>query len=293
MTLTPRSCCCRMLAGGAIVTLLGGCAAIGAIGARSAHESAPTAGTSTAFTPSPGSDLLRVDLGGAVRIVDLSFDVFRADLPLSRGRDSRKIWNHVDEMRMDTGVTTMFARNGLRVGVAPIGSWTAIQAVLETMRAKTYKSMLAPPRGAPLMITTGPVSERESVFTYAADGRLVGKTFSEGDKLISLDYVFQPQFGGSTELQVGFEVRHDKGVMTWTRDGGVIRQVPAYERHVFADLVARLTVDSGECLVIGPGDEARIDSLIGGRYLSIEHDGEAYESLLFITPVPYQTKGGA
>ena len=192
---------------------------------------------------------------------------------------------------MDSAVTALFARNGLRIGIAPAGSWEAIQAVLEAMNAKTYKSMLAPPRGAPLLITTGPVSRSESVFTYTADGRLVGKTFSEGDKLISLDYVFRPEFGGSTELQVGFEVRHDKGVMTWTRDGGVIRQVPAYDRHVFAELVARLTVMSGECLVIGPSEEARIESLIGGRYLSIEHDGEPYESLLFVTPVPYQTKG--
>ncbi len=281
------SCC-------VVVMCVAGCTLFSRFTAdRSPHESAiPESGESALFAP-PGVDVVRIDTGGGLRIVDLAFDVFRADLPLAHGRDSRKVWNHVDEMRMDAVRVALFARNGIRIGIAPEGSWPAILAVLEALRAKTYKNMLAPPRGTPLLITTGPVSERESIFTYTSEGRLIGKTFNEGEKLISVDYVFQPQFGGSTELQVGFEVRHDKGVMTWTRDGGIIRQVPSLDRHVFAELVARLTVETGQCLVIGPGDEARIESLIGSRYLSSEHDGEAYESLLFITPVPYQTKGGA
>lgn len=286
-----RSYCLPM--GCAVVMWLAGCSMFSFFTTdRSPHESAkPESGESSMLAP-PGADVVRIDTGGGLRIVDLAFDVFRADLPLAHGRDSRKIWNHVDEMRMDSALVALFARNGFRIGIAPEGSWPAIQAVLDVLHAKTYKNMLAPPRGTPLLITFGPVSERESIFTYTSEGRLIGKTFNEGEKLISVDYVFQPQFGGATELQVGFEVRHDKGVMTWTRDGGVIRQVPALDRYVFTDLVARLTVETGQSLVIGPGDEARIESLIGGRFLSSEHDGEAYESLLFITPVPYQSKGG-
>ncbi len=267
--MTSRSSWYRLFTGFAVASIMGGCSMWGSGGVRLAHESSPSeANTNPSRLPS-GADVFRVETDSVVRIVDLSFDVFRADLPLAHGRDSRKIWNHVDEMRMDSALTALFMKNGLRIGITPTGSWPAILAVLEAMQAKTFKSILAPPRGAPLLIKAGSVAERESVFTYAAGGRLVGKTFNGGEKLISLDYVFQPQFGGSTELQVGFEVRHDKGVMTWTRDGGVIRQVPSYDRHVFAGLVARLTVESGQCLVIGPSEEASIESLIGGRFLSI------------------------
>jgi hypothetical protein len=240
-----------------------------------------------------GIDLVRVDPGASLRIVDLSFDVFRADLPVTAGRASRKIWNHVDELRSDAAVVARLARNGFRVGAAPRGSWPAIQAVLESTDARTYRNMLAPPRGAPLLVTMGPVTDRESIFTYNAEHRLTGRTFVAGEKVIAIDYAFQPQFGGFTELQVGFEVQHDKGVMTWTRDGGVIRQVPDIERHVFSDLTTQLTLERGECLVIGPSETAANEYLIGGRYLSIEHDGRPHESMLFITPTPYQTKAAA
>jgi len=287
-SLELRSIFCFMVS---VVAATAGCAGLGGGAGRNVHESpASTDGEAPAAS---GANVARVQPDDALRIVDLSFDVFRADLPLGEGRDSRMIWNHVDEMRTDSATADRLARNGFRIGAAPPGSWAAIQAVLEAAGARTYKSVLAPPRGAPLVITMGPVDARESIFSYNTQGRLVGKTFNEGDKLIVLDYVFQPQFGGFTELQVGFEVRHDKGVMTWTREGGVIRQVPAFDRHVFEDVVARLTLQGGECLVIGPSETATNEYLIGGRYLSIEHDGAPYESILFITPTPYQTKAAS
>lgn len=271
-----------------VVTAMAGCTAPGGSSGRYVHESPASPGGDEPVVS--GIDVARIEPDGAVRIVDLSFDVFRADLPLRGGRDSRMIWNHVDEMRADTALAARLGRNGFRIGAAPPGGWAAIQAVLDAAGARTYKSVLAPPRGAPLIITMGPVAERESIFTYNIQDRLVGKTFNDGDKLIIVDYVFQPQFGGFTELQLGFEVRHDKGVMTWTREGGVIRQVPAFDRHVFSDLSVGMTLQGGECLVIGPSEPATNEYLIGGRYLSIEHDGAPHESILFITPTPYQTK---
>jgi len=238
-----------------------------------------------------GVDVATIVPGGADRVVDLSFDVLRADLPAGAWSASRKIWNHVDEMRMDSAVVARMARNGFRVGAVPPGSWPAIQAVLEASGARTYRSVMAPPRGAPLLITLGRVSDPESIFTYNAQDRLTGRTFTAGDKLIVLDYVFQPQLGSYTELQAGFEVRHDKGVMTWSREGGVIRQVPDIDLHVFKDLVVNLTLEGGESFLIGPSQAATNEYLIGGRYLTIDHDGEKYVSMLFITPAPYQTEG--
>ena len=267
---------------------IAGCNTPGGSAGRYVHESPPSMGADAPLAS--GAEVVRFEPDNVVRIVDLSFVVFRADLPLRDGRDSRMIWNHVDEMRADTAVVARLGRNGFRIGAAPRGGWAAIQAVLEATGAQTYKSVLAPPRGAPLTITMGPVQDRESIFTYTRQNRLVGKTFNEGDKLIVVDYVFQPQFGGFTELQVGFEVRHDKGVMTWSREGGVIRQVPELDRHVFSDLAVGMSLQGGECLVIGLSETATNPYLIGGRYLSIERDGAPYESILFITPTPYQTK---
>jgi len=263
-----------------------GCATAERGGSTSPHG----AGSGVSAERPSGVDVAVVAPGRAFRIVDLSFEVLRADLPVEQWGNSRKLWNHVDELRMDAALVARLARNGFRVGAVPPGSWPAIETVLDACDARTYRNVLAPPRGAPLLITLGPVADRESIFTYNAGGRLTGKTFVAGEKIIALDYVFQPQLGSFTELQVGFEVRHDKGVMTWSREGGVIRQVPDVDRHVFKDLVVPLTLEGGECFVVGPSETATNEYLIGGRYLTIDHDGEAYVSVLFITPTPYQTK---
>lgn len=253
---------------------------------KSPHETAspPPSGflaASNGDAPPAASDRLQV--------VQLAFDVLRVELPIDGLRNSRKVWNHVDELRLESDLVARLARNGLRVGAASSGSWSAIRAVLEAGGARTQKDQMLPQPGTPLTLELDSIRESESFFSYARDNRLVGKTFPSGRKIIQLDYLFHPQLGGCTDVQVGFEVRNDRGEMTWERRDGVIRQAPAYDRHVFEDLAALLTLKPGEFLVIGPGDQADNEYLIGSRFLIHSASGEKSETLYFVTPQPFQT----
>ncbi|MEK7756868.1 MAG: hypothetical protein AAB385_06615, partial [Planctomycetota bacterium] len=191
-----------------------------------------------------------------VQVVQLAFDVLRVELPINGMRNSRKIWNHVDELRLESDLVARLARNGLRIGAGTSGSWPAIRAVLEAGGARTQKDQMLPQLGTPLTLEFAAIRESESLFSYGRDNRLVGKTFPSGQKIIQLDYVYHPQLGGCTDIQLGFEVRNDHGEMTWERRDGVIRQAPAYDRHVFEELAALLTLKPGEFLVVGPSDQA-------------------------------------
>ena len=225
-----------------------------------------------------------------IQVVQLAFDVLRVELPINGARNSRKIWNHVDELRLEADLVARLARNGLRVGVASSGSWSPIRAILEAGGARTQKDQMLPQPGTPLTLELAPIRESESFFSYGRDNRLVGKTFPAGQKIIQLDYVFHPQLGGCTDLQVGFEVRNDRGEMTWERRDGLIRQAPAYDRHVFEDLAALMTLKPGEFLVVGPSDQADNEYLIGSRFLIHTASGAKTETLLFVTPQPFQTQ---
>lgn len=240
-----------------------------------------------------GAPILRSDLRPSddVRVVDVAFDVVQAEMAIEAGQHFRKIWNHVDELRGGPEVAATLARNGFRVGVASSGAWPAIRAILEAADADVRREQLVAQPGLPLLIHLGSIDDAESIFSYSDEGRLVGKTFPAGDKLLSIDYAVHPGLGGFTELRLDFEILHDRGTMTWQRQGDIIRQVPDYDRHLFAEVGTALTLHADEFVVIGANNEAKNEYLVGNRFLVAERAGQRSETVLFVTPRPYQTKG--
>ena len=226
----------------------------------------------------------------ALRVVDLSFDVIRAELPFKQHRDSLKIWNHVDELRVEAGRGERLVRNGLRIGAASSDTWPAILTVLEAAGARFRREELFPQRGLALVIAMETITSPEPIFSYTAQGVLAGKTFPAGEKVINVDYAYHPRLGGVTETQLSFEIRLDHGAMTWERQDGILRQVPDHDRHVFDDLTVTVTLNPGEYLVIGSHADAGSAVLVGHRFMTGQRAGERYETLLFITPHVYQTR---
>jgi len=228
--------------------------------------------------------------GETLRVVDLSFEVVRVELPADSVRDSRKIWNHVDELRIDSDVVARLARNGLRVGAASSSAWPAIRTILEAGDATIRKEQLYVERGAPLTIELAAIQESESIFSYNRENRLVGKTYSGGRKLINVDYMLHPELGGSTDIRLTWEIRQEREGMTWERKEGVIQQTPAVDRQVFTDIEVVFSLNPGEFLVIGLSDQADNDYLLGSRFLMGERAGERFETVLCVTPQAYQTQ---
>lgn len=249
-------------------------------GSPASQESADPAVTAgAAATLFPGDS--RRD---PARVVDLAFDVTQIDLPLDGVQESRKIWNHVDETRVEARLAAHLARNGLRVGAAGPSTWEPIRAILDAVGAQARRDQLVPSRGLPLAIQLGSLEEGASLFAYAKDGRLVGKTFPGGDEILDVEYAYHPEFGGTVDLGLSWEIRRDQGELAWETRDGVVRQAPAFDRHVFTDLHALVTLHPSEFLVIGLSAEARNKYLIGRRFLSSERAGKNFETMLMITP---------
>lgn len=231
-------------------------------------------------------------ISNPTRIVDIAFNVMNAEFPPASAGDARKVWNHVDELRLKPELVRLLARNGLRLGTASPASWAAIQTILESSDAKITSNQMFPQRGSALPIHAGAVEEGTSIFCYQSDGRLVGKSFPGGEKLILIDYAVRPELDGSTDIGVSFEINRDSGEMIWQQVDGTMRQVPEIDRHHFADLTTMLTLQSGEFLVLGPRDEMKNDNLVGTQFLS-PAGGTGYVRLTFLAPVPYQTQAAS
>ncbi len=223
-------------------------------------------------------------------VIEIAFDLLRTELPIGSDRHSRKIWNHVDELRVDPSLSARLARNGLRIGAASPDAWPAIRAILAACDTKVQQDQLFAQGGLPVVIELGSIDHSESVFSYGKDNRLIGKTFPAGSKLLIVDYAIHTELGGYTNFKITLEVRHDRGVMTWERKGGIIRQVPAFDRHLYTDLSVALPINQEEFLVVGPSNEADKEYLVGNRFFMRQQGDVQYETLLFVTPVPYQTQ---
>jgi len=230
------------------------------------------------------------DSAESVHVVHLVFEVLRVDLPVDRISHSRKIWNHVDEIRIEAETAARLARNGLRIGVGNTESWPALSTILKAADARTRDEKLFAQPGLPVTIVVGGIGDPESIFCYTRENRLVGKTFSAGEKLVTLDFAFRPEMGGCTDLTIDLEIRHDSGEVNWEQRDGIIRQVPELERHVFSDVSALFTLRPSEFLIIGPGEKADHHHLVGGCFFGPQGSGQRYETLFCITPKPYQTQ---
>lgn len=271
-----------------LVSVAGGLALIGCSASPAGRglegslgAGAGTTDLSSSFLGSPAN---------ALEVVHLIFEVARVDLPMDELRHSRKIWNHVDELRIDPDVVARLRRNGLRVGAATQEDWPPIRAILEAGGAEARQESLVAQPGLPLLIELAVIGESESIFSYEKTGRLVGNTFPQGQKVLNIDYVLHAGIGAAVDLKLSYEVRHDRGVMTWERQDGIIRQVPAYDRHVFSDVTVALTLNPTEFVVIGLSDQAENEYLVGSRFLVSVRGGKRYESLLFVTPKPVRSR---
>jgi len=243
--------------------------------------------------PHPSSAMTWKEAAGAnetVRVVHLVFEVQRIDIPLKGIRHSRKIWNHVDELRVEADQSARLVRNGMRIGVGSAEAWPAISTILRASDARSHEEKLFAQSGIPVTLVVDTIREPESVFAYTRSGSLVGKTFPGGEKLVTLDFAFRPELGGYTDLQVHFEIRHDSGETNWERREGVIREVPEIERFVFSELGAGLTLRPDEFLIIGPSEKADHNYLVGGCFFSSPGGEQPSETLFCIRPKPYQSQ---
>lgn len=256
----------------------------------SPHES--DAPVNEAAVPSPANTRPVASRGtGPVRVLGLAFEVWRIDLPVESVRHSRKIWNHVDESRIEPALAARLARNALRVGAVSEHAWPAIRTILQAAGATSDSKQVMAQNGLPLELAVGNVDDDgESIFSYGMDNRLSGNTFDAGKKLIGIDYAVHAELGGSIELNINFEIRHDRGMMTWERRDGIIRQVPATDRNVFTEIAAVITLNPDESLLIGPGEEADNPYLVGSRFFTRREGGDRFETLMCVTPVPYETR---
>ncbi len=244
-------------------------------------------------TEASASDLLdptflKSDRGSSVplELVQLEFDVLRAEFPLEGVRHAAKLWNHVDELRYDTQLGALLARNGLRIGAAPAGAWPALRAVFTAGRARVQQTQQVVQAPAPLTIDLATLPEPQTIFTFDREGRMAGKTYPAGTKLVHLGYVVHPELDGCTDVSIALEIREPAVPGGWQPGEDLMADQPRGPSHVFPALNVVLTLRPEEFLLIGPsatGPQAN-EYVLGERFFTEARGGERFETVLCVAP---------
>lgn len=267
-----------------LLAMLAGCAQIPGLGLARPQPSDASANDASA----PSRSAARTN--GGIDVVHLRFDVLRADIPIGRDgvRNARKIWNHVDELRIDPELQANLVRNGIRIGVARGASWPAINTILETADAKADIQNTVVQPGTPLSLEMGTVTDDRPVFVLDDQNRLNGERFDPGQLLVEVGYLVHTELGKCTDLEAKLLIREGTGGMEWRNINGVVQQVPAYDQRVFSNLAPVVTLCADEFLIIGPSELATNEYSLGGVFFTRKAGGRLQESILCITPRPFR-----
>ncbi len=232
----------------------------------------------------------RLPSSGRPTVVELHFDVMRVDLPCDSVRHSAKLWNHVDELRVEPAQSVLLGRNGIRMGVAPADAWPAMQAVLEAHGARASRRQHAVQAGYPLTLEIGDVQEGETIFSYDGQGGLKGRTFGAGHKYIHLDYVVEADDPPRVLLRATPEVHVRSADRRWQDEDGEYVEKPVYEGYSYTMLSAAVSMTPGQILVLGPGPQAAMAHLLGNRFFERIEAGVKCERLYFATPQLFRSE---
>lgn len=203
----------------------------------------------------------------------------------ARGR-LNAIWDHVREERLDHDSRLGLARNGLRVGCGSSADWAEIKGIIDATEG--CQSLAAAPVRLPqrfpldLELDDGP--RDQTLFAVEPDGVLSGATWKESRNVFRLVYERDVRERSRLQISVTPVVRQPADGYSWIPTDLGVAQVPRYGGRRFAGAGFRLSVERGEFILIGPGDQAVLRGLLGHVFMTRRADDDVYESYLFLHP---------
>ena len=211
-------------------------------------------------------------------------DVLRVEVPMGSVSASYKLWDHLDEQTIGADRLVTLKRNGLRAAVGRPEAWEPIKAVIDGIVDRLiYHEAANLNRGAlNLELDSGPADR--TAFFYRSDGSLVGETFPASRNVLQVVYEIGMKDPSELILKVTPEIRQHQRKLEWARKGTGYARVPVYRGRTLHELTVQARLPEGCFLVIGPGREIQLASVIGRALLTREVEGRRYESILFLTP---------
>lgn len=252
-------------------------------------EPAPAA---TALTPPPAPEAV-LESRTAQIVLQVNFDVLRTRVPAGFFSRSGKVWNHLDEESIAADTSALLQRNGLRVGRGNVNSWPPIKALLEAERGvETSQSSIMVNNGFPLSIQLDPLRRNQTLFLFRDDASLPGVNMPMSSNFIRIEYTIPLDEPDALVVDVMPEIRLQPIQQELTiNDLGQLDRPVLEPKRILRELAFRMRIGRDEFCAIGPSASAHRKYLAGTLLLCEEIEGQAYESMYFLTPRIVRSEG--
>lgn len=207
----------------------------------------------------------------------VSLDIYWARTAAQQPEWHEAMWESVQEDRIPVEVRRALAENGLRAGVVGGNPNPAIarllnpdpnatpeereQAALSGEAKVTRRMMpLRPGQRGEVQATDSSV---ECTVIRRHEGELTGRPYTTAQGIYGLELIRKE--GDRVELEFTPEIQHGQPKMQYKAAGpGVVIQRPGRDTEVFDDLTTRVSLVSGEMLLVAPLPDA--GSKLGGMF---------------------------
>ncbi len=207
----------------------------------------------------------------------VSLDIYWARTAAQQPDWHTAMWESVQEDRIPVEVRRRLAENGLRAGVVGGNPNTTIARLLNPDPSASPEERAQAALSGEAKVTRrlmplrphqrGEVQATDSAINCTVirrhDGELTGRPYTTAQGIYTLELLRKE--GDRIELELTPEVQHGLPKMQYTTAGpGVVIQRPGRETEVFDDLATRVSLVSGEMLLVAPLPDA--GSKLGGMF---------------------------
>ncbi len=206
------------------------------------------------------------------------FYVWTFELPTMDSEVRQRFWKHVHQDLLALEEVRALARNGLRVGIGNPSSWPALRAMLKKAGAETTLHIMSTEQNAPLTLELEAVAPGQPMFYYTRDDQLIGARDRGGTKAWRIEY--------DVDLDdiARMTCRVTPQVIRGIKPALVPQLEPLRDIESFEDMRFEAVVEGGEYVIIGPGSQSELTTLVGSQFVKRVGPEETGETIYCILP---------
>jgi len=215
------------------------------------------------------------------------FDIYDILMPAGAVSRNEQFWKLVDEDKIDPGTYDVLRRNGVRVGVAPVGDWPAMRDLLDESPSTTHVSSATGRELTNLEVSLKHDILSQSIFVFLPDHTMSGRTFDRCENLMAMSFQQIPRKPGQLRVSMQPIVRSIRKQLTFSALGNEQEFAFNYPEKTL-DMSLRADVPLNYVLVVAPSEEANIAASIGRAFLMTDTPAEKQEHVLIMVPRMFQ-----
>ncbi len=211
--------------------------------------------------------------------------VVSVEVPVGTASGTEELWSYLDEEPVSAFRHAGLGRNGWRIGVARRDVWPDLARILTHMTGKPLQERdftVIPSR--PMHVSLKENQPIGTIFLSNEDQTLSGADYPPGDYLLTVTCTLDRDDPSHVMVTGIPQVRSTHRTPRFIRQETGMAMVAEPNYFHFRPLLFRMTIPSGNIVVIGPGAESRRPSSVGYHFLVHRKEGMEFETVLVLVP---------